>query len=150
VTQFAHARGYLITMRVFCEESKKSYAVRPHTNNKMPAYVPKSDPIAITQNGTAASCWVRPNKPDSERVNFHFEGEWLFVDDATLKTTILAGQTTKFVIVKTKAELDALVTPEAPAAPQVEAAAAAKVEEKVEAAAANADKPVVKKMIPKK
>lgn len=119
-------------MKLFCEETKSTFGVREHTNNKMPAYVTKADPISITQNGEAAACWVRPNKPDSERVNFQVDGKWLFVDNATLKGQILAGKVTKFRFVTSKEELESLVNPKVETAAEPEA----KPEQKTAAAPA--------------
>lgn len=129
-------------MKVFCENTKTTYAVREHTNNKMPSYCSKADPIAIKQNGNDGSCWVRPNKPDSERVNFLVEGKWVFVDNATLKGQIVGGKATNFVFVTNKEQLEALVAPKPAEGSQPQAQATKSAQNPVQNAGKAAAAPV--------
>lgn len=75
-------------MRLVNVESGLGYGVREHTNNKMPKYITSAEPKRVVIDGKDQNFWLRPNKPDSDRVNLLVDGKWCYIDSPILHSQV--------------------------------------------------------------
>jgi hypothetical protein len=65
-------------------KSGLGYGIRLHTNNKMPKYIPEAITRKVVVDKAETQFYLRPNKPDSDRVNLKLDGIWCYIDSPTL------------------------------------------------------------------
>lgn len=75
-------------MRIVNVKSGLGYGIRLHTHNKMPKYIPNAITRLVKVDGEEAKFYLRPNKPDSDRVNLVVDGLWCYIDSPVLHAQV--------------------------------------------------------------